>query len=58
MKVELLGIGLDTLWSQFDGLPCNLKKNHKQIKTRIAGIDVDVADAWMVDNLSFTKSSV
>jgi L-arabinose isomerase len=49
-KVGLFGIGLDTYWAQFDGLLDNLKKYHEQIKTRIAGFGVEVADAGMVDN--------
>ena len=49
-KVGLFGIGLDTYWSQFDGLLANLKKYQNQIKNRIAGFDVEVIDAGMVDN--------
>lgn len=49
-KVGLFGIGLDTYWPQFDGLLENLKAYQEQIKNRIAGFDVEVADAGMVDN--------
>lgn len=49
-KVGLFGIGLDTYWEQFDGLLGNLKKYQEQIKMRIAGMGVEVADAGMVDN--------
>lgn len=49
-KAGLFGIGLDTYWAQFDGLLGNLKKYQEQIKNRIAGFGVDVADAGMVDN--------
>jgi L-arabinose isomerase len=49
-KVGLFGIGLDTYWAQFDGLLDNLKKYQEQIKIRIAGMGVEVADAGMVDN--------
>jgi L-arabinose isomerase len=49
-KVGLFGIGLDTYWPQFDGLLDNLKGYQEQIKTRIAGFGVEVADAGMVDN--------
>jgi L-arabinose isomerase len=49
-KVGLFGIGLDTYWAQFDGLLGNLKDYQEQIKTRIAGFGVEVADAGMVDN--------
>jgi L-arabinose isomerase len=49
-KVGLFGIGLDTYWAQFDGLLENLKSYQEQIKNRIAGFGVEVADAGMVDN--------
>ena len=49
-KVGLFGIGLDTYWAQFDGLLGNLKKYQEEIKTKIAGFGVEVADAGMVDN--------
>ncbi len=49
-KVGLFGIGLDTYWGQFDGLLANLKKYQEEIKNRIAGFGVEVADAGMVDN--------
>lgn len=49
-KVGLFGIGLDTYWAQFDGLLDNLKAYQEQIKTKIAGFGVEVADAGMVDN--------
>jgi L-arabinose isomerase len=50
IKVGLFGIGLDTYWAQFDGLLANLKNYQEQIKTKIAGFGVEVADAGMVDN--------
>jgi L-arabinose isomerase len=49
-KVGLFGIGLDTYWTQFDGLLDNLKAYQEQIKNRIAEFGVEVADAGMVDN--------
>ena len=49
-KVGLFGIGLDTYWAQFDGLLSNLKTYQEQIKNRITGYGVEVADAGMVDN--------
>lgn len=49
-KVGLFGIGLDTYWAQFDGLLGNLKAYQEQIKNRISGFGVEVADAGMVDN--------
>jgi L-arabinose isomerase len=49
-KVGLFGIGLDTYWAQFDGLLDNLKTYQEQIKNKIEGFGVEVADAGMVDN--------
>ncbi len=49
-KVGLFGIGLDTYWPQFDGLLDHLKGYQQEIKNRIAGFDVEVIDAGMVDN--------
>lgn len=49
-KIGLFGVGLDTYWPQFDGLPDHLKKYQEQIKTRIAGFGVEVVDAGLVDN--------
>jgi len=50
IKVGLFGIGLDTYWPQFDGLLDNLKGYQGQIKNKITGFGVEVADAGMVDN--------
>ncbi len=50
VKVGLFGIGLDTYWPQFDGLLNNLKGYQEEIKNKIAGFGVEVADAGMVDN--------
>ena len=50
IKVGLFGIGLDTYWPQFDGLLENLKSYQKQIRSKIEGFGVEVADAGMVDN--------
>jgi len=49
-RVGLFGIGLDTYWAQFDGLLDKLEAYQEQIKNRIAGFGVEVADAGMVDN--------
>ena len=49
-KVGLFGIGLDTYWAQFDGLLDNLKGYQEEIKNKISGFGVEVADAGMVDN--------
>jgi L-arabinose isomerase len=50
IKVGLFGIGLDTYWTQFDGLLDNLKGYQEQIRKRIVSFGVEVADAGMVDN--------
>jgi len=50
IKIGLFGIGLDTYWPQFDGLLDKLRGYQEQIKNRIAGYVVEVADAGMVDN--------
>jgi L-arabinose isomerase len=49
-KVGLFGIGLDTYWPQFDGLLDKLNGYQEQIKNKIEGFGVEVADAGMVDN--------
>ncbi len=49
-KVGLFGIGLDTYWPQFDGLLDNLVAYQEQIRSKIVGYGVEVADAGMVDN--------
>jgi L-arabinose isomerase len=49
-KVGLFGIGLDTYWPQFDGLMDKLLGYQEEIKNKIAGFGVQVADAGMVDN--------
>ena len=49
-KVGLFGIGLDTYWSQFQGLLDNLKGYQKFIKDKISQFNVEVIDAGMVDN--------
>jgi len=51
-KVGLYGIGLDTYWPQFEGLLDHLKGYQELIKKHIAGFDVEVIDAGMVDNPS------
>ena len=50
VKVGLFGIGLDTYWPQFEGLLDNLLRYQEQIKKKISGFGVEVADAGMVDN--------
>ncbi len=54
-KVGLFGIGLDTYWSQFEGLLENLIKYQAQIIDKIEGFGVEVVDAGMVDNSEKAK---
>jgi L-arabinose isomerase len=49
-KVGLFGIGLDTYWSQFEGLLDKLIEYQKQIRNEIERFGVEVIDAGMVDN--------
>jgi L-arabinose isomerase len=50
MKVGLFAIGLDTYWSQFEGLSDHLKQYQEIIKNRISAFEHEVVDAGMVDN--------
>jgi L-arabinose isomerase len=50
MKAGLFGIGLDTYWSQFDGLLDKLQGYQNLIKNKITGFGVQVVDVGMVDN--------
>ncbi|MCK5210312.1 MAG: arabinose isomerase, partial [Cyclobacteriaceae bacterium] len=50
VKVGLFGIGLDTYWSQFEGLLENLTAYQQYIRKGISGFGVEVVDAGMVDN--------
>jgi len=50
MKLGLYGIGLDTYWSQFEGLLDELRGHQDRIAANIADMGVRVVDAGMVDN--------
>ena len=50
VKIGLFGIGLDTYWSQFDGLLDKLKSFQGRIKYGIEKTGNEVTDAGMVDN--------
>jgi len=45
-----MGIGLDTYWSQFDGLLEHLTAYQQEIHSKISAFEVEVIDAGMVDN--------
>lgn len=50
VKIGLFGIGLDTYWTQFDGLLEHLRNYQSQIKEKIESFGAEVVDAGMVDN--------
>jgi L-arabinose isomerase len=50
VKIGLFGIGLDTYWSQFEGLLEKLNFFHLKIKDRLEQSATEVIDAGMVDN--------
>jgi L-arabinose isomerase len=50
VKIGLFGIGLDTYWSQFEGLLDKLISYHLRIKERLGQAGTEVFDAGMVDN--------
>lgn len=50
IKVGLFGIGLETYWSQFDGLLARLNSDQSAIASKISERGVDVVDVGMVDN--------
>ncbi|MBL7077898.1 MAG: arabinose isomerase [Kiritimatiellae bacterium] len=52
MKAGIFSIGLDTYWGQFDGLLDSLNGYHAEIRDRIAGMGVEIADAGMVDTVT------
>jgi L-arabinose isomerase len=50
VRIGLFGIGLDTYWSQFEGLLDKLKSFQLRIKERLELSGAEVFDAGMVDN--------
>jgi L-arabinose isomerase len=50
VRIGLFGIGLDTYWSQFDGLLDKLNSFQGRIKNRMEHSGIEVFDAGMVDN--------
>jgi L-arabinose isomerase len=51
ITVGLFGIGLDTYWPQFKGLKERLEGYQSQIHQRLAGPNVTVVDAGLVDSV-------
>lgn len=66
VKIGLFGIGLDTYWSQFEGLLVKLISYQQRIREKLELTGAEVFDAGMVDNPDkaiaaaafFQKSSV
>lgn len=50
VRIGLFGIGLDTYWSQFDGLLDKLKSFQLRIREHLEQSGTEVIDAGMVDN--------
>ncbi|KAA6332444.1 L-arabinose isomerase [termite gut metagenome] len=50
IKVGLFGVGLDTYWSQFDGLLNRLNGYQREIAQKMSELGAAVVDAGMVDN--------
>lgn len=49
MKIGLFGIGLNTYWTQFEGLLARLEGYRRRIADRLAETGAEVVDAGMVD---------
>ena len=56
-KIGLFGIGLDTYWSQFDGLLDRLKGYQQQIKSNMEGYGATVVDAGLVDTVDKAREA-
>jgi len=54
-KVGLFGIGLETYWSQFDGLLENLNKYQLLIRQRLESYNINVIDEGIIDNVNNAK---
>jgi L-arabinose isomerase len=50
VKIGLFGIGLDTYWSQFEGLLDKLNSLQQRLKEKLERSGAEVTDAGMVDN--------
>ena len=56
-KIGLFGIGLDTYWSQFDGLLDRLKGYQQQIKSNMESYGATVVDAGLVDTVDKAREA-
>ena len=50
MNIGLFGIGLDTYWSQFEGLELRLRNYQREIADQLARSNVQVVDVGLVDS--------
>lgn len=50
VKIGLFGIGLNTYWSQFDGLLDKLKSFHQRINDHLKDTGNEIFDAGIIDN--------
>ena len=50
VQVGLIGVGLSTYWSQFEGLLPRLLEYQSYINNRMKGAHANVIDAGMVDS--------
>ena len=50
MKIGLFGIGLDTYWSQFEGLEQRLRQYQSEIAERLARSNVEIVNVGLVDS--------
>jgi L-arabinose isomerase len=51
VKIGLFGIGLDKYWPQFKGLKDRLEGYQAKIQARLAGENLEIINAGLVDNL-------
>lgn len=51
LKIGLFGIGLDTYWSQFDGLKERLEGYLKEVEGKLSAINPQIINAGLVDTI-------
>ncbi|MEI9944664.1 MAG: hypothetical protein WDN26_10645 [Chitinophagaceae bacterium] len=57
LKIGLFGIGLETYWSQFKGLKQRLEGYQSEIANKIAGNNVQVVNAGLVDTIDKARDT-
>jgi L-arabinose isomerase len=50
LKIGLFGIGLDTYWSQFEGLKERLEGYLQVVQEKLSGIHPHIVNAGLIDN--------